>query len=203
MAKDDMTGLLLLGGVAAAGYLLYTNGTLQSWFPSLFATTPATTPAPSPPAATTPPATTANSQSTQPANSPSAPALTVQDAATFPYSSAVTAAQMQAIHDQLVTEFDAGQIPQIAGDSVLAYMLSWGGQPNGATETIAGETYTFDGTNWNLSTGVVGTAVSSGSVTDPIVGRPVLGISGLGRSQNRVPLGLIHGPRDYRFRSGR
>lgn len=59
MARDDMTPLLILGGLGIAAYVLYQNGMLAQWFPSLFGTAAAPT--------TTPPTTTA------PAAAPSYP----------------------------------------------------------------------------------------------------------------------------------
>jgi hypothetical protein len=242
--SSDNTGLFVLLGIGAGAFLLYKNGTLASWFPSLFAAaTAAAPPASSPPAATAPGPPVASppaSASAPPAaaagtpgasctipggcyssmvngspvqtcsdsellgqfdangvcqplnlasgtNSPaagppanSAAVLTVQDAATFPYSSAVTAAQMNAINAALQTEIQAAQVPVIAGDSVLAFMLGWGGQPSGAMETVLGENYSYDGSNWHLVEG---------------------GVSGLGSLRaSRVPLGSIHGGIGYRFR---
>jgi hypothetical protein len=57
---------------------------------------------------------------------------------------------MNAISATLQGQIATGQIPLIAGNSVLAYMLGWGGAQLGAQQTAKGETYQFDGTNWNL-----------------------------------------------------
>ena len=160
MPKDDITGILIIGGIAAAGYFLYKNGNLQQWFPSLFGTSAAAQG--SSQTTTTGSTGTTGSTSQQSTSAPgttqqqssSVPVLTVADAATLPYSSAITSDMINAVHDQLVTNFDAGQIPVIGGGSVLAFMLGWGGQASSATETVAGETYIFDGTNWNLQTQV-------------------------------------------------
>ena len=56
--KNDLTPFLILGGLGVVAYFLYENGTLASWFPSLFG--PTSTPAPSPSTgqiASTPPST--------------------------------------------------------------------------------------------------------------------------------------------------
>lgn len=79
-----------------------------------------------------------------------APVLTAADAATFPYSGSVTPDQMNAIGATINQQIAAGQIPSIAGGSVLAYMLGWGGLPAGTSKTASLETYTFDGSNWIL-----------------------------------------------------
>ena len=201
MAKnEDLTPLLLLAGAAAAAYILYENGTLQSWFPSLFGATPVPATASAPTTTSAPvstpsaPAITAPAQITSggtmiPAPSvpiapvtppPTSPAqvLTVADAAQFPFSSAISAAQMNAIDSQLQSELSTGIIPTINGDSVLAYMLGWGAQKVGATETVLGHTYAFDGTNWNLGKTPVAKGVHGAT---------------------RIPMGMIHS-RDYRFR---
>jgi len=178
MAKDDNTGMFVLLGAGALVYILYSNGTLQSWFPSLFGAG-ATAPAVAPPAATpvatvpgAPPPTAPPSLpapvggSIPPANPPAAVVsplvLTVADAATLPYSTAISAAQITGVAPQLDTNLQSGQIPTIAGDSVLAFMLGWGAQAAGASETALGETYIFDGTNWNLQ---APPAVSSSGLT--------------------------------------
>jgi hypothetical protein len=96
------------------------------------------------------------------APSASQPVLTAADAATFPYSGSVTSAQMNAISGTLDPQIQAGQIPQIAGGSVLAYMLGWGNASAGQSQTVYGETYTFDGTNWNLQPASAPTSSSSG-----------------------------------------
>ena len=82
--------------------------------------------------------------------------LTVADAATLPYNSAITAAQMQAINAGIDAAIQSGTVPTIAGNSVLAFMLGWGAQAAQTSRTTAGQTYIFDGTNWNLQPAVVG-----------------------------------------------
>ena len=77
--------------------------------------------------------------------------LTVADAATLPYNSAITAAQMSGVSSQLNANIQSGTIPQILGNSVLAFMLGWGAQAANTSKTIFGQTYIFDGTNWNLT----------------------------------------------------
>ena len=100
------------------------------------------------------------------AGSPSVPltpvntTLTVADAATLPYNSAITAAQMQAINAGIDAAIQAGTVPMIGGNSVLAFMLGWGSQVAKSSRTISGQTYIFDGTNWNLQP--AGTAGMSG-----------------------------------------
>lgn len=203
MAKDDMMPLFLIAGAGALAYILYENGTLASWFPSLFGTAAVTAPAStgSAPISTSVPVTATPTSPAPVTSVPMVPVsappaaiisppvqsaanqLTVADAAQYPYSAGITAAQMNAIQAQLVTELQGGQIPSIAGDSVLAYMLGWGGQSMGKMESVAGETYTFDGTDWNLI----------------VQGPPKTGASLTGLSASRVPLGMIH-HRDYRFR---
>jgi len=86
--------------------------------------------------------------------------LTVADAATLPYNSAITAAQMQAINAGIDAAIKSGTVPTIAGNSVLAFMLGWGAQAAQTSRTTAGQTYIFDGTNWNLQP--AGTAGMSG-----------------------------------------
>lgn len=44
-SSDNTMSYVLIGGVAVGGYLLYSNGTLASWFPSLFGAPAAATPA--------------------------------------------------------------------------------------------------------------------------------------------------------------
>ena len=73
------------------------------------------------------------------------------DAATLPYNSAITAAQMSGVSSQLNANIQSGTIPQILGNSVLAFMLGWGAQAANTSKTIFGQTYIFDGTNWNLT----------------------------------------------------
>jgi hypothetical protein len=109
--------------------------------------------------------------------------LSVADAAVFPYSGSVTSAQINAIHDQLVTELQGGQIPQIAGGSVLAYMLGWGGAAAGAVQTVLGDTYKFDGSNWNLASA----ASSAGSGIGAFFGNrvPTVGVHGMGFTRIR------------------
>jgi hypothetical protein len=131
----DQQKLLILGGLGVLGYFAYTQG----WFSQFLGVASS---APSGGAGGTQPAT-------------QQPVLTAADAAVFPYSGSVTAAQMNAISSTLQSQIAAGQIPQIAGNSVLAYMLGWGGLPTGTSKTASGETYVFDGTNWNLQTGAV------------------------------------------------
>lgn len=160
--RTDLTPFLLLGGVAVVGYVLYQNGTLAQWFPSVFGTalpstggtttTQPTAAAPAAPAGSG--VTTQQTGTGQPpgAQPTGAPGLTAADAATFPYSGAVTAAQMTSISQTLTPQLDAGQIPLIGGNSVLAYMLGWGNQPSGAIEQIPGTNYSyqFTGSSWIL-----------------------------------------------------
>jgi hypothetical protein len=128
------TGQLL--GLAAAGVGVWWLGSSLGWFggaPAVTPTAPTTPTTPSP---------TGQSAATQ--------SLTAQDANTFLYTSSVTPAQMQALSGQLNQEIQAGQVQQILGTSVLAYMLGWGGASAGQSKSTQGQTYTFDGTNWNL-----------------------------------------------------
>lgn len=89
-------------------------------------------------------------QTTRTQTQTGATGLTAADAATYPYSGAVTSDQMSSISQTLMPQLKAGQIPSIGGESVLAYMLGWGGLPAGTSKTVSGETYMYDGTNWNL-----------------------------------------------------
>lgn len=122
----DKNKLVILGGLGVLGYFAYTQGWLSQFFGSAAM-----------------PSSGGGGGSVQ-------PVLTAADAAVFPYSGSVTAAQMNAISSTLQSQIAAGQIPQIAGNSVLAYMLGWGGLAAGTSKTTSGETYVFDGTNWNL-----------------------------------------------------
>jgi hypothetical protein len=137
MNVKDILGVALIG---VGGYVLY----------EMFFATPApavataTTTAGSPAVA----ATTANTN------------LTVADAAVLPYNSAITSAQMQAINAGIDAAIQSGSVPQIAGNSVLAFMLGWGGLPAQTSRTTSGQTYIFDGTNWNLQ--AAGTAGLTG-----------------------------------------
>lgn len=98
------------------------------------------------------------------------PVLTVQNAATVPWSSAL-APQIAGIQSQLNQAFAGGQIPTIGGGSVLAYMLGWGGAASGSVQTVSGETYKFDGTNWTLQ------ARSTGGAAPPAVTKAALSVA--------------------------
>lgn len=58
---------------------------------------------------------------------------------------------MAAINAQVDAALQAGQITTIAPTSVLAYELGWGGATKGATKSVYGLTFTFDGSNWTLA----------------------------------------------------
>ena len=137
MNFKDILGIALVG---VGGYVLYEMFFAQ---PAPAVATQTTTPG-SPGV----PATAANTT------------LTLADAAVLPYNSAITAAQMQGVQAQLNTNLQTGLIPQITGNSVLAFMLGWGGLPSGTSRSTLGETYIFDGTNWNLQ--AAGTAGLTG-----------------------------------------
>jgi hypothetical protein len=148
MAGEAKTliGLSVLG---VGGYYL---GSILGWWGGS-AAAPSTTPAaPATPAPSTP-----------------AAVLTAADAATFPYSSAITADQMNSISATINQQIQAGQIPTIAGGSVLAYMLGWGGLPSGTSKTVSGETYLFDGSNWNLQPAATGTTSTTSSTSSTAV----------------------------------
>lgn len=157
-------------GIAAGGLGLWWLGGQLGWWgatPAVGATPagpggiiPAGTPQPT----TAPPTNTGSPMANAPTPPPS---LSVADAAVFPYSSSVTAVQMQNIHDALVTELQGGQIPTIAGNSVLAYMLGWGGVPAGTSRTTVGDTYVYDGANWNLQTWLPKKGLSAYMTTGP------------------------------------
>ncbi len=160
-------------GLGIAGLGVWWLGSQYNWF-GLFGT-PATaapvTPTSSP-AATTPatPISTPNPTPTTPVTitpPASTAALTVADAATLAYNSGITQAAMAAINSQVDANLQAGIIPIIGGNSVLAYELGWGGAAKGVSETVLGQTYTFDGTNWNH------------------VGAPGPGMSGYGMGRGR------------------
>jgi hypothetical protein len=76
--------------------------------------------------------------------------VTALTASTTPYDTTVSQGNMTSIHDQLVSMIQAGQVPAIDGNSVTAYMLGWGGAASGSSQTILGQTYNFDGINWDL-----------------------------------------------------
>ena len=121
---------------------------------------------------------------------------------------------MQAINAQVDQELQAGQVPQIGGNSVLAYMLSWGGATKGATKTVYGLLYTFDGTNWNLNgAGVSGLGTilnnpgtdlytgfyfSNGSAGPDPVGMGAIADGAFGHS--RVPRHMVHGGPGFNMR---
>lgn len=63
MSKQDFTPFLVIAGIGAAGYFLYSNGMLAQWFPSLFGVA-----ASNPVLTSAPPVSTA----TNPANPPNA-----------------------------------------------------------------------------------------------------------------------------------
>jgi hypothetical protein len=133
----DILGVALIG---VGGYVLY-----EMFF---------ATPAPAVATATTTagsPAVAATAANTN---------LTVADAAVLPYNSAITAAQMVSVQAGLDSALSSGTISQIAGNSVLAFMLGWGGLPAQTSRTSSGQTYIFDGTNWNLQ--AAGTAGLTG-----------------------------------------
>jgi len=150
----DKNSLLILGGLGIAGYFAYTQG----WLSNLFG-------------ATLPSAAGGAPVGTQTA---AVPALTAADAATYPYSSAITSDQMKAISGTLNAQIQAGQIPQIAGGSVLAYMLGWGGASPGATKTQSGETYAYDGANWNLQQAPSSAAAMTTASTPAVVSAKAL-----------------------------
>lgn len=61
------------------------------------------------------------------------------------------------------TAVQNGQVSQIQGNSALAAQLGWSSPPAvGTTANAYGQTYTFDGANWNLST-----SLSAGDVGGP------------------------------------
>ena len=74
--------------------------------------------------------------------------LTPQNASTTSYNPSISGADMTGVHDELVSLIQSGQVPTIDGGSVTAYMLSWGGL--NTAQTVLGQTYTFDGSNWQL-----------------------------------------------------
>ncbi len=107
--------------------------------------------------------------------------LTSQNASTATYDpTTITSDDMTGIHDALVSLIQSGSVSNINGNSVTAYMLGWGGAASGTSQTILGQTYTFDGANWNLQvqtpaiaaptiTGAQGYDPSTGSYTNSIV----------------------------------
>jgi hypothetical protein len=150
--------ILLIGGAAYLVWNYFSAASAAAAAPPAPSPTPTPTPTPSP--TPTPPVTTQTNPTMPPTSGVAA--LTVADAATYPYSSSIPAATIQALNPQLASNLAGGQIATIAGNSVLAYMLGWGGQAAGATETTAAATggneiYTYDGTNWNYkASGVSG-----------------------------------------------
>lgn len=71
--KQDFTPFIVIAGIGAAGYFLYSNGMFAQWFPSLFgaASLPVSTSAQNPVLTTAPPSTAV----VNPANPPSAPVI--------------------------------------------------------------------------------------------------------------------------------
>lgn len=163
MAKESGSALgdvVLIGAVGVGAWLAW------PWLAALFgigttttavATTPATPAVPAAPASTvnvTPAVPIAVAPVVSTPIATAAPVncngLTVADAAQFAYSSSLPGSCITGLNPQLSTNLGQGQIQQINGNSVLAYMLGWGGATAGQTQTTGGDTYTFDGTNWNL-----------------------------------------------------
>jgi hypothetical protein len=187
MADNSKTEtLIILAGAAIGLWYLYEEGYLYSWtgIAALYpGTLPTTTPTTTSTTTTSAPSTTTTSTGT---TTPTQPlTLTAQDAAQVPYSSSITAAEMDSIQSTLDQELSSGSIPQILGTSVLAYMLGWGGGTSGETQSTSGYTYKFDGTNWNLtgpSSGVSGRSIG-GLV-------PAWGIHGMGFA--RLRRGMVH-----------
>jgi len=62
---------------------------------------------------------------------PAPTTITAGQAATTSYSASITTANMDAIHDQLISMLSSGQITSFNSNSVLAYMLGVGGIPTG------------------------------------------------------------------------
>jgi hypothetical protein len=168
----------------------------------------------SPPQSTTNPTPITQVAVTPPVQSPAAQVLTAQDADSFAYISSITPAQMQAINTQVDAELQAGQVPQIGGNSVLAYMLSWGGAAQGTIKTVYGLTYNFDGTNWNLQTANLGRlgTIMNNQGTDLYTGfyfsngsagaDPAQGLGQVADERfagSRVPGRMIHGGPGYQL----
>jgi hypothetical protein len=72
----------------------------------------------------------------------------MQSADSLTYDTGVTSAQMNAIHDSWVAKITTGMVTNISSGSVLAYMLSWGGLPEGTTRTVGNTTYTLSKGIW-------------------------------------------------------
>lgn len=148
---SEMKTLLGLGILGVGGYYLAKQ---MGWLPaSISSLLPTTAPAP------------ATTSAAPPApSSVAAQGLTAADAAQYPYSGTVTSDQMNSISQTLMPQLKAGQIPTIGGGSVLAYMLGWGGLPAGTSKTVSGETYVYDGSNWNLQPAMAATAPATPSL---------------------------------------
>jgi len=128
------------------GFGVWWLGSQLGWWGGIAAPAPAPAPAPTPtPAPALPPAAPST-----PAPSASTQVLTVADANTLMYSKSITAAQINAISAQLVSELKAGQVQVINCKSVLMYMLGWGCPAVGTVKSTSGYQYSFDGSNWNL-----------------------------------------------------
>lgn len=92
------------------------------------------------------------------------------------------------------TAVQNGQVSQIQGNSALAAQLGWAAPPPvGTTRNAYGQSYTFDGTNWNLSTSTW--AINPGGPSCPAgmvqagSGCNPIGVSGYGmgrRARNYV-----------------
>jgi hypothetical protein len=182
--------VLVWGAVAVGAYFLY------EWY--LSTAVPATpTPTPSPTGAGS--GSTGNTATGGSSTTPSAQqsaattVLTLTNITSLPYSGSIT--DDPALNAQLDTELQNGQVKTIAGNSFASFNLGWGNGVKGATKSIYGQTYTFDGTNWNLAS----ITCPAGQTYSADHGGVCVasGVSGLGISSR-----AFRGPRQNYLRAG-
>lgn len=140
---SDLAFMLGWGGSCASGATQSTNGQTYTCDGTNWNLTP-TPGAPPPP----PP----------PAPKTAASNLTAAQLATTAFTSAQTSQFSTALNNAVDALLQAGSIQTINGNSDLAYMLGWGGAAKGVTQSVYGHTYTFDGTNWQLTSTAAGSS---------------------------------------------
>jgi hypothetical protein len=195
MAKDGTTGVIMVAGIGAVGYYLYSSGMLAQWFPSLFGASAAAAPAAAAPAASTVTAPTVPQVITPPAQ----PAGPIPPATTPPAS---TAPALYSGSDPKVISTIVALTPQ--------YKIN-GGNANG--------TSTFSGFQWDFMAKI---ALGSGyvalsSLAPSIVGQNQYALaqyaaavaaasaSGMGRAAIYLPRRnqVMVMPRSYHWKGSR
>jgi len=68
------------------------------------------------------------------------------------YNTNVTTEQMESISNTWIAKIAAGEVTNIASNSVLAYMLGWGGLQEGETRVVSGITYQLNTGTWIMLT---------------------------------------------------